>query len=320
MKTLLLAIGIAAILAHPFRTEAAEPRYRYAYSCDGYNQDRDDVAGSAMVIAIFDRAGLATNLVHFHFNTHFGGAPTHAEEHRKSVLWTAVLFGIIKEENADDGFFDVSRSPEEKAAAIKPLAGEIRKSTAEHPLMIFCGGGVQVPCAALELAIAEGASPAALKAVTFVSHSIANEQTRRKGHPDYERNWDDLVGMSPHPKFLDHTSTLVNGRRSGEPVKGDQNTTAWNQGPRKGLKGMVNWQWLATYGARVEGFGFTGTKGEWLLTRLKAAGAPELGHNGNAEADASDAGMVFGQMPGGKTDATMDEIKAFFLGESQIQK
>ena len=69
MKPYLLAICLAAILAHPLRAEAAEPRYRYAYSCDGYNQDRDDVAGSAMVIAIFDRAGLATNLVHFHFNS-----------------------------------------------------------------------------------------------------------------------------------------------------------------------------------------------------------------------------------------------------------
>jgi hypothetical protein len=262
----------------------------------------------------------ATHLVHFHFNTSFGGVPTHAEEHRKSMLWTAVLFGMIKEENADDGFFDVSRSPEEKAAAIKHLAREIGKSTADRPLMIFCGGGVQVPCSALELAIAEGASPAALKAVTFVSHSIANERDHKKGHPEYERNWSVLIRLSPHPRFLDHTSPLVNGRRTGEPVKGDQNNTARNQGPRKGLAGMPNWQWLAAYGPRVEGFGFSGTKGEWLLTRLKAAGAPELGHNGNAEADASDAGMVFGQMPGGKTDATMDDIRAFFLGSPPFRK
>jgi len=65
---------------------------------------------------------------------------------------------------------------------------------------------------------------------------------------------------------------------------------------------------------------FSGTKGEWLLTRLKAAGAPELGHNGNAEADASDAGMVFGQMPGGETDATMDDIQTFFLGNPQFRE
>ena len=84
--------------------------YRYAYSADGYNQDRDDVAGSAMVVALFDRIGWGDRLVHFHFNTNFGGQPTHAEEHRKSVLWTAKLFGMIDEVDADDGYFDVSRS------------------------------------------------------------------------------------------------------------------------------------------------------------------------------------------------------------------
>ena len=46
-------------------------RYRYAYSADGYNQDRDDIAGSAMVVALFDRLGWGDRLVHFHFNTNF---------------------------------------------------------------------------------------------------------------------------------------------------------------------------------------------------------------------------------------------------------
>jgi hypothetical protein len=64
----------------------------------------------------------------------------------------------------------------------------------------------------------------------------------------------------------------------------------------------------------VEGFGFSGTKGEWLLGRLKAAGAPEFGHNGNAEGDASDAGMVFAILPGGRTDATMEDIRDYFMG------
>ncbi len=45
-----------------------------------------------------------------------------------------------------------------------------------------------------------------------------------------------------------------------------------------------------------------------------------FGHNSNAEADASDAGMVFGQMPRGKTDATMDDIQIFFLGSPQFRK
>ena len=127
--------------------------YRYAYSADGYNQDRDDIAGSAMVVALFDRVGWGDRLVHFHFNTNFGGKPTHAQEHRKSVLWTAKFFGMIDDVDADDGYFDVSRSPEEKAAAIKHLAEEIRRSELRKPLMIFCGGGVQVPYAALKLAM-----------------------------------------------------------------------------------------------------------------------------------------------------------------------
>jgi hypothetical protein len=46
---------------------------------------------------------------------------------------------------------------------------------------------------------------------------------------------------------------------------------------------------------------------------FKAAGAPELGLNGNAEGDASDAGMVFTQLPGGITDATMEEIRDYFI-------
>ncbi len=287
--------------------------FRYAYSADGYNQDRDDVAGSAMALALFDRLGWRERLVHFHFNTNFGGAPQHAEEHRKSVLETAVLFGMIDEVNGDDGYFDVSRSPAEKSATIEHLANEICNSTARNPLMVFCAGGVQVPYAALERAIARGAAPEALQAVTFLSHSIANEQTHRKGHPDFGVNWSNLIKLSPYPTFVDHSSSRVNRRKGSDVIEGDQNRTAWNQCPRKGLAGVKNWQWLTEYGEQVEGFGFSGTKGQWLLTRLAAAGAPELGHNGDAEADASDAGLVFGQLPGGTTDASMNDIRDFFM-------
>ena len=37
-------------------------RCRYAYSCDGYNQDRDDIAASAMAVALFDKHGIADRL------------------------------------------------------------------------------------------------------------------------------------------------------------------------------------------------------------------------------------------------------------------
>ncbi|MBE0654669.1 MAG: hypothetical protein IH594_12770 [Bacteroidales bacterium] len=288
--------------------------YNYAYSCDGYNQDRDDIAASAMTLAIFDRAGLADRIVHFHFNTNFGGKPTHAEEHRKSVLETAVLFGIIKEADGDDAFFDVSRSDNEKKEAIAHLACQIRKAGKRNPLMIFAAGGVQVPYAALKKAIDEGASKKALQNVVFLSHADANEKTRKidNENPEYSFNWDNLKKLSAYVQFIDYTSPLVNGRREGG-VNLSQNSTGWEQSPRSKCPGVAAWQWLANYGEQVEGFGFKGTKGEWLLTRLKAAGAPELGHNGNAEGDASDAGMVFSQLPGGITDATMEEIRDFFV-------
>lgn len=98
--------------ARPIGTLAsvnASNNFRYAYSADGFNQDRDDVAGSAMALGLFDKAGFSDRIVHFHFNTNFGGEPTHADEHRKSVLQTAVLFGKIETENGDDGFFDAAR-------------------------------------------------------------------------------------------------------------------------------------------------------------------------------------------------------------------
>jgi len=132
-------------------------RYRYAYSADGFNQDRDDIAASAMTLALFDKAGLSDRLFHFHFNTNFGGEPKHAEEHRKSVLQTALLFGIIKEENGDDGFFDVSRSEQERRAAIAHIARQIRISSASDPLRMICAGGVQTYYLAVQEAIQEGA-------------------------------------------------------------------------------------------------------------------------------------------------------------------
>ena len=319
--SLLSAISIADVWADQSMTTHLDSglRYRYAYSADGYNQDRDDVAGSAMAVALFDRVGWGDRLVHFHFNTNFGGKPTHAQEHRKSVLWTAKLFGMIDEVDADDGYFDVSRSPEEKAAAIEHLAEEIRRSNLRNPLMVFCAGGVQVPYAALKRAKQKGILVEDLQAVTFISHSVANERTRQKGHPAYGVNWSDLVKLSPYPTFVDHTSPIVNARKNSDIIGGDQNRTAWNTGPRKGMQGVIHWQWLAEYGGRVQGLGFSGTKGEWLLTRLKAAGAPEIGHNGNAEADASDAGMVFGQLPGGTTDADMNDIRDFFMNDRLLQ-
>lgn len=294
--------------------------YNYAYSCDGFNQDRDDVAASAMTLAIFDRLGMADRIVHFHFNTNFGGEATHAEEHRRSALQTAVLFGIIQEENSDDAFFDVARSEKEQTAAIEHLADQIGKANHKEPLMIFAAGGVQLPYLALQQAIEAGAEKSTLESIVFVSHARANEQTRQKNgpNPDYHNNWDDLKKLSPHVRFVDYTSPRVNGKRDGG-VNLSQNSTAWNQAPRgnKG-KGVSDWQWLKDYGEQVEGFGFSGTKGEWLLTRLKAAGAPEIGHNGNAEGDASDAGMVFTQLPGGITDATMEEIKDFFIEDWKL--
>ena len=293
--------------------------YTYAYSCDGYNQDRDDIAASAMTLAIFDRMDLSDRIAHFHFNTNFGGEPTHAEQHRKSALQTAVLFGIIKDENADDAFFDISRSEAERTSAIEHLTNLMSKANTKEPLMIFAAGGVQLPYLALKKAIDQDIGVNNLESIIFVSHAEANEQTRRKNspNPDYHNNWDDLKLLSPHVRFIGYTSPLVNGRRDGG-VNPSQNSAAWNQGPRgdKG-NGVIDWQWLEAYGEPVEGFGFTGTKGEWLLTRLKAAGAPELGHNANSEGDASDAGMVFSQLPGGITDATMDEIQEFFMNDEE---
>lgn len=247
--------------------------YHYAYSADGYNQDRDDVAASAMTLALFDRAGLADRIVHFHFNTNFGGEPKHAGEHRKSALETAVLFKIIKDVDGDDAFFDISCSENEKKAAIVHLALQIRKATKKEPLMIFAAGGVQVPYAALKKAIEDGADKKALESVVFISHATANEQTARKNSPnaDYQNNWDNLKQLSPYVRFVDSTSPLVNGRRDGG-INKSQNSTAWEQSPRSKRPGVAAWRWLADYGGHVDGFGFTGTKGEWLLGRLKAAG------------------------------------------------
>ncbi len=310
----LMVVALTVISSISNAQETKTPNYNYAYSCDGYNQDRDDIAASAMTLAIFDRVGLADRIVHFHFNTNFGGKPTHAAEHRKSVLETAVLFGIIKEVDGNDAYFDVSQSDDEKTAAIAHLAGQIRKASKKKPLMIFAAGGVQVPYAALKKAIGDGAGKKALQNVVFVSHAAANEQTRKKDshNPEYSFNWDNLKELSTDVQFIDYKSKLINGKRGGGWFP-SQNTTDWNQALRDKRPGVAAWQWLANYGEQVEGFGFKGTKGEWLLTRLKAAGAPELGNNGNAEGDASDAGMVFSQMPGGITDATMEEIRDFFM-------
>lgn len=306
-----LSMIYAEGLGDPFKS-------RYAYSCDGFNQDRDDIAASAMTLALFDRAGLSHKLVHFHFNTNFGGKPTHAGEHRKSALQSAVLFGIIQSEDADDGFFDVASSPAERLKAVAHLAEQIKISTENDPLVLICAGGVQTNYLAVQKAIDNGAGPEALKTLTFLSHSPANEKTRTKNHEnkDYHPNWDNLKELTPTSRFIDATSPIVNGKRTGG-VNASQDNTDFCQSPRKRCPGVEAWKWLAAYGDRVEGFGFAGTKGEWLLERLKAAGAPALGHNGNAEGDASDAGMIFGAVLGNPTDATMEDIRNFFMGRNK---
>ncbi len=288
-------------------------KIRFAYSADGFNQDRDDVAGSAMSLALFDRGGFHKQLVHYHFNTNFGGPPKHADEHRRSVLETGVLFGFIEAVDAKDGFFDVSESQEEKSAAINHLASEIINSAPDRPLWVFCGGGVQVPYAALSKAIQNGAGEPALRSVTFISHSPPNEWTSDKNHedPSMHVNWVNLVRLSPFPAFFNYKSPVMNENKEGG-MNPDQNSTAWNQAPRAKRAGMDAWLWLDGYGEQVEGFGFSGNKGQWLLERLAAAGRPELGLNGNAQGDASDAGMVFAVIPGGNSDATMEEIREYF--------
>ena len=103
----------------------------------------------------------------------------------------------------------------------------------------------------------------------------------------------------------------MNEHREGG-LNPDQNSTAWNQAPRANRAGVDAWEWLNGYGEQVEGFGFSGSKGQWLLERLAAAGRPGLGLNGNAQGDASDAGMVYTVIPGGNSDATMKDIQDFF--------
>jgi hypothetical protein len=273
-----------------------------------------------MSLALFDRGGFHDQLVHFHFNTNFGGGPRHADEHRRSVLETGVLFGFIDAVDAEDGFFDVSESKKEEHAAIDHLANEIIRSTPDSPLWVFCGGGVQLPYAALYKAIEDGAEESALKSVAFISHSPSNEWVSDKNHEDssIHVNWVNLVRISPFPRFINYKSPVMNENKTGG-LNPDQNSTAWNQAPRAKRQGVEAWLWLEGYGEQVEGFGFSGTKGQWLLERLAAAGRPEQGLNGNAEGDASDAGMVFAVLPGGTSDASMEEIQAYFGIDQELE-
>ena len=158
-----------------------------------------------------------------------------------------------------------------------------------------------------------GVSQQALESLTFISHSPSNEWVSSKSHedPSLHVNWVDLVRLSPYPIFINYKSPVMNRQKEGG-LNPDQNSTAWNQAPRANRQGMEAWLWLVDYGEEVEGFGFKGSKGEWLLERLAAAGRPELGLNGNAQGDASDAGMVFAVLPGGNPDATMEEIQEYF--------
>ena len=121
-----------------------------------------------------------------------------------------------------ENFFDAVQDPD---GAIKHLAGEINKSTADDPLYLIMAGPLELTYLALEMA-----NPAARKHVILVSHHNYNEYFKPRL---WQRNITDIRKLCPEIGYIK--------------IK-DQN--GWNN---SGLKGssIADFDWLKNHADEI---------------------------------------------------------------------
>ncbi|MEQ8836766.1 MAG: hypothetical protein RID07_08180, partial [Lacipirellulaceae bacterium] len=135
--TLLVGLGQPlddAVGASPWQREN-----RIAISADGNpDADPDDIGATPMTLAVLAKAGLQENLVHYDFNNWLEYKKIAAS---KNEMWKGAMGAQTRWGFDRSKFFDAAHHPED---AVKNLASEISKSTADDPLYRIVAGPMEL--------------------------------------------------------------------------------------------------------------------------------------------------------------------------------
>jgi hypothetical protein len=163
--------------------------HRIAISSDGNpNADADDIGATPFTLAVLAKAGLQNQLVHYDFNNFLEYKKIEAAN---NDMWMGAIGGQTRWGFDRKRFFDGSVDPR---GAVKNLASEINRSTADDPLYLIIAGPLELTYRALEIA-----EPEARKHVVLVSHHNYNEYFTPRL---WQRNITDIRNLVPDIGYI----------------------------------------------------------------------------------------------------------------------
>jgi hypothetical protein len=276
--TIAIAFVVTGISFQARRADAAPIYGRVAISSDGNRHDCDDIAASAVAIALLAKTGNASKLVYAGHSDHIwssgngseckGGSASREQKMQDSTAGTAQRYGGFNM----GVFINAKQNPN---AAVDKLTAAINASTSTNPLSIIAGGPMEV----IGRALAKAAS-SKRKYVTIISHSTWNET-----HAD--KPW-----SNESPQHRGWTLNEIRNMGSPPAIKDlpDQNS-----GLTTSFSAFHVWR------------DSSDSKLRWLWQRIQM-------QNSNVNyADISDAGMIAWLVDGRRTrdeQASATEIKA----------
>ncbi len=262
MKRSLIAI---ALLFTPLLLSAQALGYnrnRIAISADGNNvddpkdkwlrADPDDWGATPAALAMIAKAGLSDELVHFSYNNFMESSVGPDDE---NIMNIGVQSGIKRFRMNKKVFFDV---PQSERKAIKSLAKEMAKSTADNPLYFLHMGPSEFFYQCVKECVDKG-KVEALKHVYVISHSGYNDNHMRR---DYHHTMEQAI---------EYSKGAINYTRIKDQNSKWSTTAGWNS-----LKDFSVWYWMRD--SKDHNI-------QWLYERLQQ-------HSGGV-ADISDAGLLY---------------------------
>ena len=223
MKNLVFVIVLLGFMASSLNfaeyQESDSPydcgNYRIAFSHDGNDHDEDDIAASAMVLAMVAEAGLKDKFVFMDYSSHIWGDKSGSPaEMRESVHGAAERWGI------DPAITFEVRVPaklEEAKTAFRAAVIEAFDAGAEFYYGV--GGPMEVP-----YQLVENLEQKYRDIVTVISHHGWNDNHQHDG----SRQWSDLIKIAGNNIHIDN-----------------QNHDYWSSS-------LENWIWLKNKGGKYE--------------------------------------------------------------------
>ncbi len=185
-KSIIYALISAVFFPVGLFAQGVFPGGRIAISSDGNYHDRDDIAATALSIALLAKADLQDNLVYYGHSDHIWDTHKKREEEmRVSSEETAKLYGGF-----DKSAFHNAKS--ETTAAVNALTEQIDASSKDDILWLIGAGPMEVIGKAIQKS-----DTTQRKYVYVISHSKWNNRHAARDHGGYDFKDFEEMGVNP---------------------------------------------------------------------------------------------------------------------------